>query len=490
MAAVFAPACNDRPRMQRNSQAPAVEYVAPAAPAAAAISGGAVAPGQLEWPGKRTAEKEPNNDGATANAVSTETIIAAALTDASDLDVYAIEVAQPTTLAALVAPEGDACLTVRDAEGHLLAKSDRGGKGVTEGVPNLWVPAGRFTIEVSAFAPKPPKRAKLTKPPAKGPSKGAESSAAAPAIGPGFRYEFAARFPVQLAESAEVEPNGERTTASSIVLGDASLGWIGWAGDLDVWKVDVEAFDAQTALDIECSAVDGGAPTVTVMDAAGKTLVRRVGAKSQPLWLSGLVWPAGTAANTVYVSVSAERANPVAPYRLNLQARGLAVDEEREPNDIVSTPMPLALAEAVRGTWTVGDTDYFVLAPAPSDGRIMVALQGPAELELVAALAVEAFAVPPKTPATAAGGAPVTTPATRTAPGADQPRTAGLAVGVRRDESTVVSVDVPNSRALVVRVRGPAMIKAPNAPLPYTLRATFEPVADPLPPEVAPEAVD
>src|SRR6185436_14545476 len=77
-----------------------------------------------------------------------------------DVDHYRIDVTQAGALSVMVAGlEGlDVVLEIEDASGNVIARSDRGGARIREGVPNLGVTPGRYTAVVQAKKPAPPKK--------------------------------------------------------------------------------------------------------------------------------------------------------------------------------------------------------------------------------------------------------------------------------------------------------------------------------------------
>jgi len=80
----------------------------------------------------------------------------------SDVDRFRIDVTAAGALSVMVSPLDtlDAMLEIEDASGNVVARSDRGGARVREGVPNLGVTPGRYIAVVQAKQPrkKPPKK--------------------------------------------------------------------------------------------------------------------------------------------------------------------------------------------------------------------------------------------------------------------------------------------------------------------------------------------
>src|SRR5207244_2075368 len=77
-----------------------------------------------------------------------------------DVDRYRIVVDKPGALAVTVSAieSHDLVLEIEDGGGNVIAKSDRPGTRVKEGVPNLGVTPGRYTAVVRAAPKKKPPR--------------------------------------------------------------------------------------------------------------------------------------------------------------------------------------------------------------------------------------------------------------------------------------------------------------------------------------------
>lgn len=367
--------------VKRTRTAPAVEYVpAPAAVGAAggsgatATAGPSVPIGTLAVAGERRPEVEPNSDSKAAQVVALESVVTGELKDPTDVDLFAVVIEKPSDLTVMLASAGDVVLEVRDGSGAIIAKSDRGGNAVTEGVPNLAVAKGRYLVAVTAFRKAEPVGKKKPKPPTAASVGGAGS--AAPALAVPLRYELQLAAAAHLPRSGvELEPNLDAGTANDLFVGEAATGYVGWTGDVDVWKLSVEGLAARNALDVELSAIDGVTPTLTVSDAVGRPVLQRQGAKSRVVSIRNLVPMVGTNVPPYYFfTISGERSNPLAMYRLNVVARVLSGADEIEPNDTGETAQPLPVGQKLMASWQIGDADSFVIAADTTSRRLTIAI--------------------------------------------------------------------------------------------------------------------
>src|SRR5262249_12273817 len=150
------------------------------------------------------------------------------------------------------AVDADLALDIEDASGTVIAKSDRGGVRTREGVPNLGVQPGRYTAVVREIKHRSRRGSAEAKP--------------APV------YELTAQM-VPAQPGSEHEPDDDRGTANDLIIGDTGTGFLGWSGDVDVWKISVEALAAKDAIDIELSPVDGVAYDMELDDGVGSAVV-------------------------------------------------------------------------------------------------------------------------------------------------------------------------------------------------------------------------
>ena len=407
-----------------------------------------------------TEEIEPNASEAEATPAPPGHVLRGTLDGEADVDVYKVTAPAAGQLRAMLTGiEGvDLILELRDAAGTVLAKSDRGPARTVEGVPGYGVLPGDYFVVVKEFVkPRPkPKKSKKKKGAKAAPDAGVEGR-----IGPSPVYELTVELldaPVAL---HEVEPNDDPGTAVEVLLADTVRGWIGWSGDVDLWKLSLEGVAEQYAIDLDVSGVDGLALDVEVLDAGGERILGRAGGKGASVAIRGLVPVGGAAAPPWhYVRIAADRSNPEATYELRFTARLREPDEEAEPNDdaerATSLSTEVTQAGAMRATWASGDVDVFRLEPQVEPQLLDVTIEPPSGVDL--AFELGAPGQPPLAIGTAAGG--------------QKARAAGVPV----------PVDTP----LVLTLRGSTGKK--KEPIgearPYRVVWALTPAAgDPMPPE-------
>jgi hypothetical protein len=365
--ACAAAGCNRKSVHRRTNDAAPVEVVAmPPLP-----DGGA---------GGASDEIEPNDGADVATVLGLGATVRGKIDPDTDVDHYRIDVTQAGPLAVMVngLETLDVVLEIEDASGAVIARSDRGGARVREGVPNLGVTPGRYTAIVQAKKPPPPKRK---------PKRGAAPEPAKPIGGP---YEITASMVAQVA-GAEHEPDDDRGEANDLIAGDTATGYVGWQGDLDVWKVSVEALSARNALDIELSAVEGVALSLEVADGIGQPIIARKGAKGAPLVVRGFAPAVPQGAPPFhYLTVKADRSNPETAYQLRAVAKVIPPDAELEPNDTVDTAMAVpADRKGVRAHWSSGDVDCFALPGEEGAHSLDMSIDMPNDLDLAIELFVD-----------------------------------------------------------------------------------------------------
>ncbi len=385
--------------VKRTRPAPAVEYVTQPTPAAVPnqpAATPAVPVGKLAATGVRAAEAEPNNDPKSAQALAAPMLVAGTLSDATDVDMYAFTVDKPSVVAFTAVSAGDLVVELRDGAGTIVAKSDRGGNAVAEGVPNFPVAKGRYVIAVKAFRKAEPAKSKTAKPSNPKPAETAAVGVSAPPAS-AVPYELQATLTATGATATtgvELEPNLDAGTANDLFIGEAATGYLGWTGDVDVWKLSVEGLAARNALDFELSAVEGVTPTITILDAVGRPLAQRAGSKGRMLAIRNVVPVVGTNVPPFFfVAVSAERSNPQLAYRLSVVARVLGGNEELEPNDGNLTAQPLQLGQKIAASWQLGDADSFVIAAEPISRRVTISITPTQGADLVGEVLVANQAV-------------------------------------------------------------------------------------------------
>ena len=330
-------------------------------------------------------EIEPNDSDEVATPLPLGSSLRGRIDPETDADYYALDLKDPGALSVEVsAVEGmDLTLELLDAGGTSLARSDRGGAKTREGVPNLGVGAGRYTLIVRAkkIPVKPVPAPKKGKKPAA--SAGSGSGSAAQVNVP--VYELTAKVG-PWAPNAEREPDDDRGTANDLIVGDTATGFVGWSGDADVYKLSVEALSAKNYVDIEVTAVDGVALVVEVADAAGHVLMTRKTARGAPLVVRGFVplVPSG-APPFHYVTIKGTGSNHEVPYQLRVSEKVPGPDAEAEPDDTPERAMPVPPDRTVvHGTWTPGDTDCYALPVEQAARTTEITIAPPADADLQA----------------------------------------------------------------------------------------------------------
>jgi len=320
----------------------------------------------------QTAEKEPNEEIATAMAIKAPAAIRGTLASADDVDVYKISIEEPGTLRATVAAVEKADLVVEILAGDkVLFRSDRGGVRTSEGFPNLPVAAGQVLfLRVKQFVKKKRKR------------KRKKAKDSEPGRAPEYRLEILMGGPA--AAGFEAEPNSDREGAKELLLGDRGQGYIGWASDRDAWLVSLLGFTPGHSLDVDVRGVPGVALSVTVENAQGKAVVSRQGGKGQDVIVRSLEPGKGPSHYTL--KVSGKRSNPVDLYTVSASSRRFDPGDEIEPNNTAENATTVADAEhqsgEARGHLLAGDKDYLRL-PAPKvSGVLNLELRVPSKSDL------------------------------------------------------------------------------------------------------------
>jgi hypothetical protein len=361
--------CGKKGARKRTGDAAPVEVVATPAYLDAGAQGGAM----IE-------EVEPNDGDDVATPLALGATAHGKIEPETDVDRYRIDVTSAGALSVMASGQGtlDVALELEDGSGNVIARSDRGGARVREGVPNLGVAPGRYTAVVRAGKPAAPKK----KPPKK--------AAVEPAVLVGGPYELTASM-VTPAAGSEHEPDDDRGEANDLILGDTGTGYLGWTGDADVWKVSIEALSAKNALDVELSAVEGVALALEISDGVGQLIVTRKGPRGAPLVVRGFqpAVPQG-APPFHYLTVRGDRSNPETAYQLRAVAKVIPPDAEAEPNDTPETAMPVPTdRKSLHAHWSAGDVDCFAVAPDEAARTLDVSIDTPNDLDLAIDLLID-----------------------------------------------------------------------------------------------------
>ncbi|RMH44209.1 MAG: hypothetical protein D6689_03030 [Deltaproteobacteria bacterium] len=314
--------------------------------------------------GVRLAEEvEPNDAAGHGQPLSPPGGVTATLASAADVDRVAVAADRAGWLAvAAAAPEGiDLVVELVGPGGALLARSDRGGAGVAEGMPNYPVEPGRYEVVVREYAPKRRRRK-------------------APRTTPSPPYTLAVRWAPEPTELFEREPNAAERYARPVAIGGEVRGYIGWEGDKDRWLVPIDGAEPDEAVDIDVDGVDGVALQVAV-SRAGSPVLQRAGAPGQALAIRSLALEAaGESPAPLALALTGKRSSFDEPYALRVSIRPLPYDAEAEPNDAPAQATPLAVepgrsAGARRGALTPGDVDLYAVPVADARQQLDVAVE-------------------------------------------------------------------------------------------------------------------
>ncbi|MCA9676503.1 MAG: PPC domain-containing protein [Kofleriaceae bacterium] len=411
--------------------------------------------------GARTSgdEREPNDRDADATPTAPGSLVRGSLDGETDVDVYKIAV--PTTGQLRVMVGGidgvDLKLELRDDHGAVLARSDRGPAGTVEGFPDFGVVKGDYFLAVAEYV-KPRKKPKK----AKKPKKGAPDAAAEPVgrTGPSPVYELTIDLVERAPDLTEIEPDDDAGTAVEVLLADTVHGWIGWSGDVDLWKLSLEGIGERYGLDVEVAGVDGLKLAVEVLDAGGEIVQARKGDKGGPVVIQSIVPSiAPDQPPWYFVKIAADRSNPEVGYDLRFTTRLLEHDEEVEPNDDPARATPLrfdgvATSGTMRAGWVTGDVDRFLLEPQPDAVLLDVGVEPPPGVDLSLEVAL-------------ADGAMIA---------------AGDAAGPGKRER-LSGVAIPAGQGAIVTVKAKPTKQDSGEVRPYRLTWSFTPGELPMPPE-------
>jgi hypothetical protein len=327
-----------------------------------------------------TDEVEPNDADEVATPLPLGGTLRGKIEPETDVDHVRLDVDAAGSLQVMLSGvEGqDLVLEVEDSGGTVIARSDRGGVRVKEGIPNLGVTPGRYTVLVRAVPKKKPAHS------------GRKSRAPEPEPPPAPVYELTAQM-VPPVKNQETEPDDDRGTANDLIVGDSVTGFIGWNGDADEWKLSVEALSEKNAIDVEVSAVEGLSLEVEIADALGQPLVTRKGSKGAALAVRDVlpVVPPG-GAPYYYITVRGAPSNPETTYQLVVRAHVIGTDAEIEPDDTLEKPYAIpADRTVVHGTWSPGDVDCYALGVAQEPRNVDVTIDPKGDLDVSAELLVD-----------------------------------------------------------------------------------------------------
>ena len=329
--------------------------------------------------GATNEEVEPNDGDDVATPFPLDSTMRGKLDAETDVDHFRIDIDKPGALSVMTnAVDADLVLELEDANGALVARSDRGGARVKEGLPNFGVLPGRYTLVVKSAVKR------------KAPVKKGKAPPAA-SDKPAVAYELTATM-IAIPANAEHEPDEDRGTANDLIVGDSGTGYVGWAGDVDVWKLSVETLSAKNSIDVEVSAVEGVALELEIDDGIAAPVITRKAPRGAPLVVRGLVPNVPPSSPPFhYLIVKGAGSNPETAYTVKVTAGVPITDAEIEPNDSIDKPYPLPSDRTVvHAKWTPGDVDCFAIGGA---GAVAATVNPPGDFDPIAELFVDGKSV-------------------------------------------------------------------------------------------------
>lgn len=181
---------------------------------------------------------------------------------------------------------------------------------------------------------------------------------------------------------AEREPNNDAAHATPLPLANSTAQIAGflWPGDADVYRVSGASPEAQLGFDVD--GVDKVDLKLERIGADGKTWMR---ADDAPAGQGELLPPARAGEGLVRVSAKPRDTAFDAPYRLTVTMRDAPPDEEREPNDGMSTATPwLPGATVMKGRLAPrGDEDWYSFTATASPAGAHFSGPMPASVKIV-----------------------------------------------------------------------------------------------------------
>ncbi|MCP4449528.1 MAG: hypothetical protein GY811_29975 [Myxococcales bacterium] len=334
------------------------------------------------------AEVEPNHEVSAAQALVEGSSVRGVLDGSEDIDRYSFVAAESGLLFAEVSGGGaaDLTLSVANSSGAVLAKSDRGPAGTSEGLPGFGVESGTsYQIVVSEFVGRKLRKAGGRKEPS-------------------AEYVMSWRVSIDAEEGFEREPNTEVSGAVQILTGEEGRGFVGWSGDLDLWRMpapgsgEVVAASqraSKEALHIVLSGLPGVSTELSLLSADGRVIATRRASKGQEVAIRNFL-PA-VAANSYLLRVGGKPSNPDEHYALRIDAVEIDPGTEEEPNDTLALATPLGGDDSTlllaRGEVTRGDVDTFRLSPVNYDRILELRLSGPSDADLDIAVVAESGAI-------------------------------------------------------------------------------------------------
>lgn len=333
-------------------------------------------------------EVEPNGELGEALLLAGGASAKGVLDGSKDVDRFSFLAPTSGLLFAFVrgASPADLTFSLQDKAGGVLAKSDRGPSGTAEGLAGYGVEAGAtYQLVVGEFVGR-----KLRKAGGRG--------------GPSGEYRVDWRIQEDTEPGFEHEPNAEERGASEVPIGEGRKGFLGWGGDVDLWRLPITGFgelagsggaQPKEALHIHISAIPGVATRLRILAAGGETILERQARKGEELSVRNFLPAVG--ADSYSLRVSAKASNPEESYELRVEPGEIAPGTEEEPNDEQQRATQLGGGDATlllaRGELSGGDVDYFQIAQAGYDRILDLRLSGPSHADLDTAVIAESGAV-------------------------------------------------------------------------------------------------
>ena len=166
-----------------------------------------------------------------------------------------------------------------------------------------------------------------------------------------------------------------------MLLGDRPAGYLGWEGDVDLWKLSLQGFGADNLVDLSIEGVDGVTLKLELSNSEGKTVLERTGKKSGALYVRGL-----KVVDTPHLiaRLSGKRSHESQRYRLHYATRHRDEGAEVEPNDKgkLATELKGEMAGTATGHLTSKDVDYFTIEPADEPVNLTIEVEGPPGIKL------------------------------------------------------------------------------------------------------------
>ncbi len=328
-------------------------------------------------------EVEPNHE--VPQVLEPGKSIVGILDGSEDVDRYSLVATQTGLLFATVEGGGkaDLILSLANTTGAVLAKSDRGPAGTMEGVSGYAVEAGStYQLVVGEFLGRKARKA------------GGRKGESAP-------YQLRWQINEDAEAGFEREPNADDSGASEILIGETRSGFIGWARDVDLWRMPVTGFDdiasgGGRALHIVLTPAPGVAPQLSLLSGAGEVILETRAGKGQELAIHNLVPSVG--ADFFLLRVSGKPSNPEDGYTLRIDVADQTPGTEVEPNGKPEVATPIGGGDELellvaRGDVSLGDVDFFRLASASYDRVLELQLRGPSHADLDISVIAESGAI-------------------------------------------------------------------------------------------------